>query len=405
MSKTINIVGAFDRYNYGDLLFPIVIEKYLKKYKKDFIKDYEIDFYGLVESNLSSVGGKKTKPLSNLYKNIERNSIVIVAGGDVIPARISSMDIDLSSNNIETISKKVIRKLIGLEKFEKKSMKKFELNSKFPWVIEKDNFKEKVFVTYNAIGASTLSKLSNTYEQRVIKENVINSDYVSVRDNKSLENLRGSNPHLYPDSATIMSEFFTLDVLEESISENVKNIVENAENGYICIQSNLCSIKGKEKVLAREIEEICKKNKLKLVLLPIGFAANHDDNIALNRLKKHLKMDCIHNESLTIYEVMYLIAKSKFFAGTSLHGNITSMSYGVPHIGLNKSITKLDEYLRTWDLKEQNHCIDFEDLSKEYEIIKKIDKDYLEIKRKELINLSRENFNNMFKVLEDKLNE
>ena len=308
MSKTINIVGAFDRYNYGDLLFPIVIEKYLKKYKKDFIKDYEIDFYGLVESNLSSVGGKKTKPLSDLYKNIEKNSIVIVAGGDVIPARISSMDIDLSSNNIETISKKVIRKLIGLEKFEKKSMKKFELNSNFPWVIEKDNFKEKVFVTYNAIGASTLSKLSNTYEQREIKENVINSDYVSVRDNKSLENLRGSNPHLYPDSATIMSEFFTLDVLEESISENVKNIVENAENGYICIQSNLCSIKGKEQVLAREIEEICKKNKLKLVLLPIGFAANHDDNIALNRLKKYLKIDYIHNESLTLYEVMYLIA-------------------------------------------------------------------------------------------------
>lgn len=405
MSKTINIVGAFDRYNYGDLLFPIVIEKYLKKYKRDFIKDYEIEFYGLVESNLSSVGGKKTKPLSTLYKNIERNSIVIVAGGDVIPARISSMDIDLSSSNIETIAKKVIRKLIGLEKFENKSMKKFELNSKFPWVIDKNNFKERVFVTYNAIGASTLSKLSNTSEQRGIKENVIDSDYVSVRDKKSLENLRGSNPNLYPDSATIMSEFFTLDILEESISEDVRNIVKNAENGYICIQSNLCSIKGKEQVLAREIEKLCKKNKLKLVLLPIGFAANHDDNIALNRLKKYLKMDYIHNESLTIYEVMYLIAKSKFFAGTSLHGNITSMSYGVPHIGLNKSITKLDEYLRTWDLKEQNHCIDFEDLSKEYEIIKNIDKDYLEIKRKELINLSRENFDNMFKVLEDKCNE
>ena len=405
MSKTINIVGAFDRYNYGDLLFPIVIEKYLIKYKRDFIKDYDIDFYGLVESNLSSVGGKRTKPLSDLYKNVERNSIVIVAGGDVIPARISSMDIDLSSNNMETITKKVIRKLIGIEKFEKKSMKKFDLNSKFPWVIEKDNLKQKVFVTYNAIGASTLSKLDNAKEQREIKENVVTSDYVSVRDKKSLENLRASNPHLYPDSATIMSEFFTLEVLEELISEEVKNTVKSLDGGYICIQSNLCSIKGKEQVLAREIEKLCKKNKLKLVLLPIGFAANHDDNIALNRLKKHLKMDYIHKESLNIYEVMYLIAKSKFFAGTSLHGNITSMSYGVPHIGLNKSITKLDEYLRTWDLKEQNHCIDFEDLSKEYEIIKNIDKDYLEIKRKELINLSRENFDNMFKVLEEKSNE
>ena len=405
MKRTINIVGAFDRYNYGDLLFPIVIEKYLKKYKRDFIKDYEIEFYGLIESNLSSVGGKKTKPLSSLYNNIERDSIVIVAGGDVIPARISSMDIDLSSNNIETIAKKVIRKLIGIQKFENKSMKKLQINSKFPWVIDKSNFNQKVFVTYNAIGASTLSKLNDITEQKEIKENVISSDYVSVRDKKSLENLRESNPKLYPDSATIMSEFFTLDVLEELISDNVKDIVKNSENGYICIQSNLCSIKGKEQVLAREIEKLCKENKLKIVLLPIGFAANHDDNIALNRLKKYLKIEYIHNENLNIYEVMYLIAKSKFFAGTSLHGNITAMSYGVPHIGLNKSITKLDEYLRTWDLKEQNHCIDFENLSKEYEIIKNIDKDYLEIKRKELINLSRQNFDNMFEILEDKLNE
>ena len=104
---------------------------------------------------------------------------------------------------------------------------------------------------------------------------------------------------------------------------------------------------------------------------------------------------------MNIYEVMYFIARSKFFAGTSLHGNITSMSYSVPHIGLNKSITKLDEYLRTWDLELQNHCIDFEELSDEYNKIKDIKKEDLLQKRSELIDLNLENFNKMFKLLKD----
>ena len=58
--KTINIIGAFDRYNYGDLLFPIVIEKYIKENKKDLLEKYDLRYFGLVESDLSSVGNNKS---------------------------------------------------------------------------------------------------------------------------------------------------------------------------------------------------------------------------------------------------------------------------------------------------------------------------------------------------------
>jgi hypothetical protein len=36
VKKNIAIVGAFDRYNYGDLLFPIIIELYLKMLMNKF---------------------------------------------------------------------------------------------------------------------------------------------------------------------------------------------------------------------------------------------------------------------------------------------------------------------------------------------------------------------------------
>jgi hypothetical protein len=55
--RNINIIGAFDRNNYGDLLFPIIIESTLKK------KGIENQFYyyALSKTDLSKVGALPTK--------------------------------------------------------------------------------------------------------------------------------------------------------------------------------------------------------------------------------------------------------------------------------------------------------------------------------------------------------
>ena len=403
--NTINIIGAFDRYNYGDLLFPIVIDEYLKENRKDLLEKYDLRYFGLVESNLSSVGGKKTQALKNLYnEDLSKDSMIIVSGGDVLPARISSMDVDLSSSNLSMLCKKVIIKVINRRNFEKISMKKFNLNTRFPWIVEKDNFKNNVFVAYNAVGGATLNELPK-FEVDEIKRNMSKSNYISVRDSKSLDNVKELNSKLYPDSATIMSHFFDINFLADKISNEVKKFVNSKDNKYICIQSNLCSIRGKEEVLVRELEKIHNEEGLEILLLPIGIAANHDDNIALNRLKKYFNIKVNHIEKLNIYDIMYLIANSRFFAGTSLHGNITAMSYAIPHIGLNREISKLDNYLKTWDLEEQNHCIDFEELYNEFKIISKISQKNLEDKKNQLINLTVKNFEEMFKRLGESIGE
>lgn len=403
--KSINIIGAFDRYNYGDLLFPIVIEKYLRENRKDLLEKYDLRYFGLVESDLSNVGGKKTQALKNLYnEELSENSMVIVAGGDVLPARISSMDVDLSTSNLSMICKKVVIKAINRRNFEKISMRKFDLNTRFPWIVEKDNFKNNIFIAYNAVGGSTLDKLPKS-EVDEIKRNISKSDYISVRDSKSLDNVKELNSKMYPDSATIMSHFFDMNILENKISKDVKRFVKCTGNKYICIQSNLCSIRGKEEILVREIEKIYREAGLEILLLPIGIAANHDDNIALNRLKKYFNVKVNHIEKLNIYDIMYLIANSRFFAGTSLHGNITAMSYAVPHIGLNREISKLDNYLKTWDLEGQNHCIDFEELYNEFKIISKISEKKLKDKGNELVNLTIRNFEEIFYGLEESLSE
>jgi polysaccharide pyruvyl transferase WcaK-like protein len=49
----------------------------------------------------------------------------------------------------------------------------------------------------------------------------------------------------------------------------------------------------------------------------------------------------------SIYDVMFLIAKSKCYIGTSLHGAITAAAYHRPTIGIN-SVKKLNEMIDCW---------------------------------------------------------
>src|SRR5699024_2081618 len=63
-----------------------------------------------------------------------------------------------------------------------------------------------------------------------------------------------------------------------------------------------------------------------------------------------------------IYEIMGLIAFSKVYLGTSLHGAITAMSYLVPAIGLNRKVHKLESYMRTW-VSTQYSNLDFHEIS------------------------------------------
>lgn len=391
--KSINIVGAFDRYNYGDLLFPILIEEYLKSYRKEILDNYKLEYYALIESNLKEAKGKKTLPLKNLYeKNLDEGSVIIISGGDVLPARIGNMDIDLCSSNIETIKQKIKRKLYGIEKFEKGSKLKFGINSEFPWVISEVDF-TGCKVAYNAVGGSTINNLL-AEEIKFIKNNIKDSSYISVREDATRNNLSEFNVQISPDSAVIMSELYPIKKLECLVSDRVR---EYGKRNYIAIQSNNASVKkGKDKVLAGEINRIKKEYDVDILMLPIGFAANHDDNIAIKKISKHLDGEYEYFEFLNIYEVMYLIANAKFFAGTSLHGNITASSYAVHHIGLNKSIKKLDKYLKYWDIDGQNRCIDFEELSKEYTKIISLEPKLLENKRNELIDQVKGNYKNMF---------
>src|SRR5680860_327262 len=88
--EKILIIGAFDRYNYGDLLFPLIIEKQLDTYNKNL----QYEFFGIIKSDLSKEGGKPTRDLNAFYEacnHPDQRASIIVAGGEALGVTWNSL--------------------------------------------------------------------------------------------------------------------------------------------------------------------------------------------------------------------------------------------------------------------------------------------------------------------------
>lgn len=367
MHKTIHmekilIIGAFDRYNYGDLLFPIILENQLNTYKLGF----EFRFFGLIASDLSNEGGKPTEGLQAFYKacNDPKQKVhVIVAGGEALGVTWHSLLAALNKS-YQKIHRHHIRlsKFIDLNGIAKKLLKG---KTTLPFVFTKKDFPGVKSVMLNSLGGSGLKK-EHFERYDFLKEKLNQSDYLAVRDNTTLANLKenGVAAQLFPDSAILMSEFYPIEVLEKKITPEVRAYVKAHRENYVYFQINKKTTVGKEGLIAAQLDKIYQNGKVEICLCPIGKALNHDDHLALAVVKEKMESPATYFDAENIWDIMYLIANSKAYIGTSLHGAITALSYAVPHVGLK--VEKLEAYLHTWGAKGNDFAVDFTEIHSQF---------------------------------------
>jgi hypothetical protein len=360
--KRILIIGAFDRYNYGDLLFPLIIEKQLDSYGIEF----QYEYFGLVKSDLSKEGGKPTLGLQDFYAQLadpENKASVIVAGGEALGVTWNSLYAALNKAFQKVHRHHVkLSKFVDLNRIAKKLLKG---KTTLPFVFDKADFPGLDKVVLNSLGGSGLATaLFNRFP--FLRPKLQRVDYLAVRDGLTRENLRRNKveAHLFPDSAVLMSDFYPAGLLESLITSEVKQYVKENKGKYVFFQINRKTTVGKEELLAGELEKIYQNDHTPICLCPIGKALNHDDDEALQALQAVLKCPSTYFDAENIWDIMYLIANAKAYIGTSLHGAITSMSYAVPHVGL--VVEKLDAYLNTWGVEGNNYAVPFDQIYKQY---------------------------------------
>jgi polysaccharide pyruvyl transferase WcaK-like protein len=308
---SINHWGTTDIANYGDLLFPLILEKELQKR------------LGSVELRLLAPhgGAFRPDPLRTIdritrfeepgfYAQAGSCDAVVLGGGDIVRfdeglATFYGAAAAAQSNRFNRLFLYDLGKLARV----------------FP-------------VCWNAVGIPYDFEPDQREDVRRATECV---RYLSVRDELSKRRLEQTGiereVHLVPDTAFLLKQLF-------SESELEKIIKRLKADGYFPGTGKILTFQMPHTALpleplTRALQHILHANRdLHLVLLPIS--ACHRDLETLQTIHREIgQRGFIVNKETDIAEVASVIAHSTYFAGPSLHGNITAGVYGVDSLILN----------------------------------------------------------------------
>ncbi|WP_068479605.1 polysaccharide pyruvyl transferase family protein [Pseudoclavibacter helvolus] len=326
-------IGAYDRFNYGDLMFPLVLD----------FAGRELGYPPMThaatrKSDLRHQGAVPTVSISDFYaarRPTEAARSFILGGGEVVGATWGQAAASLLPVPLD-YGLLAVRKFISEGAFDSVGRSLLRGQWPTPYVPEVSSKQGDRLVT-NAIGASSLKHLTPVLRECVTGA-IRQASFASVRDTEGQAALAGYdvNAELAPDSVAILERMHP--VTREAQPRTL--VVQCSRTWYA---SNSVDFSSSVLELASQFDRV--------ELLPIGIAGAHGDGIALSRLEKHLNSAGVSNVRIvpvaTVWDVADSIAKADLFIGTSLHGAITSLAYSVPFIPL-AGISKLEAYLATW---------------------------------------------------------
>lgn len=392
MKKT-TILAPHDRFNYGDFLFAIMLDYSLGKIEGN---NEPIHKSAIINCDFSHIGGYESVSYRNMINAINKGEInnLIIGGGQGLSANWVTI---YSYINPFFYFLTFKLRLYKFKLYNRLIMNYLGALHEYPYNINKKLFNnDKLKVIYNSIGGGGLSKEG--------LERLKQCDYLAVRDERTYGYIKKHVDSIYlvPDSAIIISDVYPY--------RDLSNKFPFKGSKYLFFQLSKHKHKGHkgfESVL-KQLNTILENNhELNVVLCPIGTAPGHNDDIALKEIKRRINSNRVfYVNNPTIIDIAMLIANSYCYVGTSLHGIITSMSYGVPYVGLNSNQQKLVSYNNTWSINELREISDIDNFSEQ--VIKVLDEKYHNILQERIIlqtkqqkKLYYESAHRIYKVLKD----
>lgn len=361
------LYGAFDRHNYGDLLFPLIMKRVIEQE----LPQKKVLVAGLINSDLSKYGAHPTISIQKALKCSKADATVILAGGDVVACDWQSAYGYLLPNILTPFYQRfsyyfpkatdyVVSRITGL-------------TSTLPFNLDRNDLGALRKVIYNSVGATEVANVKKASEILSLGQIMADTTYVSVRDifsQTQLKRLNYPNAELAPDSATLMSSVISVAELEQKSSSKVNKLLEKFIEGYIVFQISQAHIRGKEEIFARELSKINQTFKLPIVFIAIGNAAGHNDTAGINKVISFMSDSATYDTYLNgnIFDLMTIIRNSSCYCGTSLHGLITAMSFAVPRVALLPKLRKQINYMDSWDLPHMPRGVIPEKLKESVEI-------------------------------------
>lgn len=342
------LFGAFDRHNLGDILFPHIAARLLDR--------ESLLFAGLAERDLSSVGGYRTRSISQLAKDLGKQPINLLhVGGELLTC--SAWQAAVMVQPPEQVQL-LVQRLEGRDEERDTWVRGVLGNTGLaPYTVPRELLPGLVHLIYTAVGGVELMNCVEPFRAEVLAK-LGSADYVSVRDQRTWAHLNqlGIQAHLVPDPAVLVAELFGEQIERSSQEGEVSAMQASFPCGYVAFQFSAdFGDDATLAVIAAQLEQVAEESGFGIVLFRAGAAPWHDDLACYRRLAGEKSTRVRVFSSLDVWEICALIAHSRAFCGSSLHGRIVAMAYGLPRVNLShpqyESRTgKQAAYAATWEL-------------------------------------------------------
>ncbi|MFT4221281.1 MAG: polysaccharide pyruvyl transferase family protein [Microbacterium sp.] len=322
-------VGAYERDNFGDLLFQLITAQYLDGADVVFAAPFSSDMTELIGIHVPAYG-----PLLES----ERFDAVWTVGGEV-----GGVGIDYAYRTKH--GDDAHRDFVAKTPDERRAILAAEQGAvpvESPYLPRASAYAPNVnaAVVVNSVGLAGVRGLPPVRKAGVLGV-LREATRIAVRDQRSSEALRdeGIEHRLEPD-------------LVHSIAVT-RPLPDRVRGDYVLLQASAAHVRGYGvDGFARAIIDSPVLREHPVRLFTAGTAPGHDSFEVYERVRdlvreadpaRRIEISRTTDPWARVDE----IASAKLWIGSSLHGRIISCAYGVPRVSFARP--KVDDYARTWD--------------------------------------------------------
>jgi hypothetical protein len=230
-----------------------------------------------------------------------------------------------------------------------------------PYVVSRASQPELGTVVFDAVGGVDLHACDEALRAEV-SEALRSADHLSVRDEVTHAQLRGRglDPTLIPDPAVLVAQLFGQEIRSRSDeSQELARVRDAFPAGWVATQFSADF--GDDETLesiAAQLDGVHADTGLGFALFRAGAAPWHDSLDVLDALVSRMRTKALVFEPIHLWDICALIAGSRGFCGSSLHGRIVASAFGlarvnVSHPSTRTETTKQHAYATTWEREAQ----------------------------------------------------
>lgn len=341
------LFGAFDRHNFGDLLFPHIVTAALNIKNPVYV--------GLAARDLRAYGGYRTKALAQLAAGWAEYPVHIIhAGGELLTcgaweAAVMLLPPERAHDAVARLEADVLGRLDWAHK-------QLGIPALAPYTLPRRLFPRAATVAYHAVGGVEFDACSPAMRAEVLG-NLKAADVVSVRDKHTQSRLTAAGVvvPLAPDPAVMVAELFGTVIEKHAQTGEVAQMRAAFPRGYITVQFSADFDDGVTlSQIADQLDQIATASGCGVVLFRAGAAPWHDDLMCLRRTASYMHTPVKIFLSLDIWDICAVIAKGCAYAGSSLHGRIVAMAFALPRVNLchpilGSAYSKQAAFAATWE--------------------------------------------------------